>query len=95
MSRTKEEIDRQINGLEQEKKMIPKISLFGTNNHKIIDFQIKTLKGEFHPEDADPDDDEFESDEEFTDIMEKAEETKDWLKGEHNDDLFEDYSDVN
>ena len=50
MSRTKEEIDRQINGLEQEKRIVPEKSLFGTNNHLIIDYQIKVLKGEVYVE---------------------------------------------
>ena len=95
MSRTKEEIDRQIDGLEKEKKVIPPISLFGTNNHLIIDYKIKVLKGEVHPHDIDEDDDDFEDETEFSDVFEKAEETQQWLDGEHNDDLFDDYSAIN
>lgn len=92
MSRTKEEIARQIDGLEKEKRSIPEKSLFGTNNHLIIDYQIMVLKGEKHPHDIDEDDDDFEDETEFSDVFEKAEETQEWLDGKHNDDLFDDYS---
>ena len=93
MNRTKEEIDRQINGLENEKRIVPKKSLFGTNSHLIIDYQIKILKGEVHPHDIDEDD--FENETDFSDVFEKAEETQDWMDGKHNKDLFDDYSAIN
>ena len=46
-------------------------------------------------EDIDEDDDDFEDETEFSDVFEKAEETQQWLDGEHNDDLFDDYSAIN
>ena len=91
-TRTQDEINRQILGLENEKKIVPEKSLFGTNNHLIIDYQIKVLKGEVHPHDIDEDDDDFEDETEFLDVFEKAEKTREWLEGTNNDDLFNDYS---
>ena len=92
MSRSKEEIQKQIDGLEKEKTIVPPVGLFGTKNHLVIDYQIKVLKGEVSPEDLDEDDDDFEDETDFSDVMEKAEETKEWLNGEHNNNLFDDYS---
>ena len=92
MSRTKEEIQKQIDGLTKEKSIVPPVGLFGTKNHLVIDYQIKVLKGEVSPEDLDEDDDDFEDETDFSDVMEKAEETKEWLNGEHNNNLFDDYS---
>lgn len=91
-TRTQDEVNRQILGLENEKKIVPEKSLFGTNNHLIIDYQIKVLKGEVHPDDIDEDDDDFEDETEFLYVFEKVEETREWLEGTNNDDLFNDYS---
>ena len=45
-TRTQAEIDRQIEGLLNDKKNLPERNLFGSPNHLIIDTQIKILKGE-------------------------------------------------
>ena len=38
MSRSKEEIQKQIDGLTKEKSIVPPVSLLGTKNHLIIDY---------------------------------------------------------
>jgi hypothetical protein len=48
--RTQEEIDKEIAKLEQLKKGMPRENHFGDNNHKIIEYQIAVLKGEYHDE---------------------------------------------
>lgn len=90
MSRTKEEIKVQIEGLKKEKSIIPTVGLFGTKNHLIIDYQIDILENKTHIDDIEEDD--FEESQDFTDVFEKAEETVDWLAGRSEGNLFGDYS---
>ena len=92
MSRSKEEIQKQIDGLTKEKSIVPPVSLLGTKNHLIIDYQINTLTGQVQPYDIVEDDDDFEDKWDFSDVMEQVNLTKSWLEGETNKDLFDDYS---
>jgi hypothetical protein len=43
--KTKDEIVRQINGLQNQRKNSPKINLFGTDNWQPIDAKISVLQG--------------------------------------------------
>jgi len=49
--RTEEEIQRQINGLENMKKVLPEVDFFGNNNHDQINAQIEVLQGLKKPND--------------------------------------------
>lgn len=86
--RTKEEIQRQVEGLTQMKTWLPEYSAFGDPNHKVIDAQISILKSISKLSDY-----EFEEYDEFDDNLEAifrgAEEAEMWLDGDTNEDLFE------
>jgi hypothetical protein len=85
--RTQEEIKRQIEGLENEKKVLPEYSKFGDPNHAIIDAQISIIDGSKELSDIDEGDwDEMDEDNK---IYRGAEDAEMWLSGDMKDDLFE------
>lgn len=49
--RAQEEINKEIEKLELLKRGIPQRSSLGTDNHKIIEYQIAVLKGEYDEDD--------------------------------------------
>jgi hypothetical protein len=86
-SKTKQEIDAQIKGLELMKAGIPEYSMFGSPNHLIIDAQISILKGEEDLEDFDEGD--WESMDEDNQVYRGAEDAVQWLDGDREEDLFD------
>lgn len=86
-TRSQQEIEKQIKELLIDKANLPEQSLFGTPNHKIIDTQIRFLKGEIKLEDL-PDGDWGEQDAE-NEIYTKVQEAEEWLKGQCDLDLFD------
>jgi hypothetical protein len=78
--RTPEEIQRQIEGLEKERKSLPHYSLFRDDNWAIIDAQLAILRGEktYH---------DYEYDEDY-EVESAAYNADYWLKGETDEDLF-------
>lgn len=80
--RTKEEVQRQIDGLLAERKTLPAESAFGDPNHEAIDAQVQVLmENETAETYADAD--------EYQDyIYQQATEAEDWLNGDIDDDLF-------
>jgi len=79
--RTKEEINRQILGLEAMKTWLPKYSAFGTNNHKNIDAQIDILNG---TDIDDMEEGDWENEDEDNDAYQEAEIAQYWLDFEPN-----------
>ena len=84
--RTQEEINRQIEGLREERKGVPQYSCFGTENHEIIDTQIDILKGNIELSDIDEGD--FEEMDGQNQIYRGAEDAEMWLNEDSDDDLF-------
>lgn len=88
MKRDAEEIKLQIEGLKKERERLPHFSMFGDDNHKLIDAQISVLEGKSHPDDYYED----ESAEEYEDgdnsIYFDANDAADWLIFDKTDDLF-------
>ena len=80
MERTKEEIKRQVEGLQKMKKTLPQYSFFGDDNWAGIDAQLDVIEGIREPDDFESDSDE---------IYSMAQQAEDWLNGS-KDDLFED-----
>jgi hypothetical protein len=78
--RTLEEINRQIEGLQKERKSLPHHSMFGTDNWGAIDAIITILRGEKTHAD-------FELEEDY-EIESAAYNAEDWLNGNSDDDLF-------
>ena len=80
--RTKEEIDRQITGLENMKNTLPETSMFGDKNWEKIDAQIAVLKGESESDDFHVD----ESSEDYrdgdNDLWSDTDRAERWLDGE-------------
>lgn len=85
--RSKEEIQRQVEGIKAQKSNIPEYSVFGTPNWGIFDAQIAVLQGDSDVEDF-PEGD-WESMDEENEIYRGAEEAQDWLDNDNADDLFE------
>lgn len=81
------QIDEQIKGLEKMKTTFPEYSAFGTPNHEIFDAQISILKGEIELEDLDEGD--WNEVDETNEIYRGAEEAKDWLDEDRDEDLYE------
>lgn len=77
--RTKEEITRQIEGLEKMKESLPETNFFGENNWLPIDAQLDILKGGSY---EDYEDEEYH-------IESAALKAQDWLDDENEEDLFE------
>lgn len=86
--KTKEEINRQIEGLTAMKANLPEFNVFGKPNHKIADMQIKILKGELNIKDVDEGDWEDETDIQ-NEIFREVEMADLWLDGTIKEDLFE------
>lgn len=78
--RTKEEVDRQIDGLKKMKSTVPEFSKFGDNNWEKINAQLDVLEDLKEPDD-------------FyighNDVYNAAVEAEEWMNGEDNEDLFE------
>lgn len=87
MERTREEIQRQIDGLLEDKKNIREYSMFGDPNHKCIDAQISILEGDEELSDIDEGD--WEEYDEQNKIFRAAEEAQQWLDGDREEDLFD------
>lgn len=87
--RTEQEIKRQIEGLENEKKKLPEFSKFGDANWEKIDAQILVLKGEKKPDDYYQDENADEYEDGDNDIWSAAEEAEGWLLGHNKEDLFD------
>ena len=85
--RTKEEIERQIEGLTKMKEWLPEYNMFGSPNHKRIDAQISILDESEKLDDIDEGD--WDQPDETNDIYRDAEEAKNWLDDKDYDDLFE------
>jgi hypothetical protein len=85
MKRTEEEIQRQIDGLNAQKKWLPEFSSFGDDNWGQIAVQIEVLQGKTDLEDLIEDDDEDTE----NGLYDAAIQAEDWLDGRINDDLFE------
>jgi len=84
--RTKEEIKRQIDGLNAMKTWLPQYSNFGTNNWRNIDAQVEILEG---GELSDMEEGNWEEDDEDNEAYREAEHAVDWLDGTSDEDLFE------
>jgi hypothetical protein len=87
--RTEEEIQHQIEGLENMKKIVPERSFFGDENWKKIDAQIAVLKGNAVPNDYYRNEHDEDYNEGDNDIWSDAELAEQWLNGEEDNDLFE------
>jgi len=75
--RTQQEINFQIEGLKEEKKSLPRESVFGDDNWAIIDAMLDVLEGkEVFDEDYN------------IDVEYAANEAEDWLNGDSNENLF-------
>lgn len=85
--KTKEEINRQIKGLQKMKEWLPAISGMGTPNHDIFDAQISILDGSQELSDIDEGD--FEEMDAQNEVYRGAEEAEQWMNGEREGDLFE------
>lgn len=79
-SRTPEEIQRQIKGLEAMKEWLPKRNFFGDDNWGKIDAQVSILKGDKDIEDFDDAESEIHS---------AAYSAYNWKDGVEDEDLFE------
>lgn len=75
--RSRQEIKRQVEGLEYSKKITPEYDMLGENNHGAIDAQIDVLQG---GSSSDHKGDGY--------IVAKAEQAEEWLIGNTNEDLF-------
>jgi len=84
--RTQEEIQRQIAGLEAEKFRLPEVSTLGTPNHEIADAKIEILQG---GELSDVEEGNWEEVDDQNEIYRGAEEANEWMKGDRDEDLFE------
>ena len=78
--RTQEEINKQVLGLSKMKEELPCFNFFGENNHEPIDASISILQGRSTYEDY--------ADDEYG-IESMAYQTRDWLEGDFEEDLFE------
>lgn len=88
MKRSKEEIQKQIDGLKRDKEKLPEYSKFGDPNWQMIDAQLSILEGR-------EDIDDFEEDEDLLndglpdEIYNAAQAASDWLDGLTDDNLFD------
>lgn len=87
MERTQEQIQKQIEGLLEDRKRLPEYSAFGDPNHACIDVQISILKGDEELSDIDEGD--WDEMDEQNKIYRAAEEAEQWLDGERDEDLFD------
>lgn len=81
--RTKDEIQKQVDGLESQKDWLPEWSKFGNHNWAMIDAQVAILEGDAKEEDYA---DECEDDDEMKMALIDVEQ---WMSGDSDDDLFE------
>lgn len=89
--RSKEEIEKQIAGLQAMKKRMPMHSAFGDNNHAGIEVQLDLLEGKSFLSDYDEfnEDDHWFPEEDLEYAREQAEEADQWLSGERKDNLYD------
>ena len=80
--RTREEIDRQVEGLSKMRSNLPERSMFGDNNWENIDAQIDIILGVTTLDDYD------ESEES---LFSAAMEADGWRDEAINEDLFDEY----
>ena len=89
MARTQKEIDRQINGLKEQRRLLPNFTLFGDNNWEQIDAQLDVLEGKKTPDDFYED----ETSEDFNDgdnnTYFEAVKADEWFSGASDEDLFD------
>lgn len=78
--RTKEEIDRQIDGLNKMRSNLPEYSRFGDNNWENIDAQIDVILGVTTLDDYD---------ESKGSLFSAAMDAERWRDGDNNEDLFD------
>ena len=77
--RSGKEIQRQIDGLLKQKKRLPKYSMLGTPNHRMIDMQISIIEGKKDLDAiAEGDWDKMDEDNQ---VFCAAEEADEWIKG--------------
>lgn len=90
-TRTKEEIQKQIDGLKAMKKWFPHHSVFGDNNHAGIEVQLDILEGKSFASDYEEfsEDNHWFPEEDLEYVRERAEEAEQWLNGESDEDLFD------
>lgn len=86
--RTKEEVKQQIEGLKNQKIVLPEFSMFGDNNWEKIDAKIDVLEGLKDPDDFYEDETSDEYQDGDNDLFFAAEEAERWLDGESDEDLF-------
>lgn len=84
--RTKEDIKRQIDGLNAMKSWLSQYSGFGTNNWRNIDAQVEILEG---GELSDMEEGNWEEPDEDNEAYREAERAVDWLDDTTDEDLFE------
>lgn len=87
--KSQQEIKDQINGLETMKQSLPSKSFFGDDNHGKIDAQISILKGERKADYYYEDETAEEFEDGSNDIFFDAQRAEDWLKGDVEEDLFD------
>jgi hypothetical protein len=88
-SRTKEEIQRQIDGLKKDKEKLPEYSMFGDNNWERIGNQISVLEGKLDPDSLYVDEGNEDYEDGDNDLYFSAQEANDWLCGSTDEDLFD------
>lgn len=89
MKRTKEQIDRQIEGLKKMKDWLPEFDMFGNGNWEKIDAQLDVLEDKKEPDDFYVDESAEEYQDGDNDVYFEATRAADWLDGSEKDDLFE------
>lgn len=89
MSKTQEEINRQIEGLKKMKITLPEFSAFGDKNWEKIDAQLDVLEGKKEPNDFYEDESAEEYQDGDNDIYNAAVEAEEWMDGNSDEDLFE------
>ena len=80
MARTQKEIDRQINGLKEQRRLLPNFTLFGDNNWEQIDAQLDVLEGKKTSEDFNDGD---------NNTYFEAVKADEWFSGASDEDLFD------
>lgn len=89
MIRTQKEIDRQINGLKEQRRLLPNFTLFGDNNWEQIDAQLDVLEGKQKPDDFYVDESSEDFEDGDNDLYFAAVQAEGWLDGSDNEDLFD------
>lgn len=89
VTRSPQEITRQIDGLLAERERLPAVSALGSDNYGKIDAQIEVLKGEAIPDEFYQDELDEDYEEADNDVWRSAVEAMDWMEGKNDRDLFD------